>query len=219
MSSLQAEQLEALLEGVAAHSKNAITAIAARGALTESSVKILMCCFNEADIQACVEAVRANSEVLAYQGFDPAVTLKILLEKHEVAARKPAAPGLGIDYTDFNCVMRYCIAIFLTRGTDWGNIKKKSTPELQKIMDHLANNYAIRITNPKEKTAPEPKVITLSRVAASLPHITVTLNESGVGRTLLPKDNYSQECCSVPMLHHCSTLNLRRTLLAGLRIT
>ena len=188
MGSLPADQLEALLSGVAAHSKNAISALAARGALTEKAVKTLISCFNEQDIRACVEAIRANSEILAYQDFDPAVTIKILLEKHEAAIRKEGISDLKLNRTDFNAVMSYCIAIFLTRGTNWENIKRKSTLDLQRIMDYLSNNYAIRTKQSKEKGAPEPKVITLSRIAASLPHITVTLFHAGIGRTLLPED-------------------------------
>ena len=180
MSSLQAEQLEALLKDVAVHSKNAIAAIAARGALTESAVITLKKCFDEQNIKACVDAIASNIEVLAYQGFDPAVTLKVLLEKHEKLLKNSGKPDLGFDHTDFNSVMSYSISIFLTRGTNWGNIKKKSLPMLQKIMDYLANTYSIRTSTPKEKAAPQPNVITLSRIAASLPHITVTLFSAGI---------------------------------------
>ena len=42
----------------------------------------------------------------------------------------------------------------------------------------------------KEKAAPEPKVITLCRIAASHPHITVSLFQGGIRRTLLPEDKY-----------------------------
>ena len=144
MSSLKTEKLEELLQGVAEHSKIAISAIATRGALTESAVLTLKNCFDEMTIKACVDAIKENAEILAYQGFDPAVTLKILLEKHEKVVLKPGSVDLGFDHTDFNNVMSYCISIFLTRGTHWINIKKKSLPALQKVMDHLAATYAIR---------------------------------------------------------------------------
>ena len=164
--------------------------MATKGALTASAVKTLIDCFNEPNIRACVEAIQSNSEILAYQGFDPAITIKILLEKHETAIKKEGITDLKLNRTDFNAVMSYCIAIFLTRGTNWDNIKRKSTLDLQRIMDYLSSNYAIRTKQSKEKGAPEPKVITLSRIAASLPHITVTLFHAGIGRTLLPEDKY-----------------------------
>ena len=187
MNSLRTEKLEELLQDVAMHSKLAVSALTG---MTEGAVKTLIECFDVMAIKACVDAIKENAEILAYQSFDPAVTFKILLEKHEKVVSKPGYVDLGFDHTSFNNVMSYCISIFLTRSTNWLNIKKKSLPALEKIMDHLASTYAIGTFSPKEKAVPEPKVITLSRIAASLSHITITLFDAGIGRTLLPEDKY-----------------------------
>lgn len=193
-----AEEVMALAKEVDKYSVKAFTGIVSRAGISTSAAKILISCFKETTIAECINAISAHMSVFEYQGFDPAVTLRELLTKFEAKKYKgrsslAKAPDSNYKAGDFNTDMSYLISLFLTRGTNWANIKKKSTAELVHIMDHLAALYSIKVTREKNESSPGPRIITLSRIAASLPHITVGLFLKDIGRTLLPMEKYGME--------------------------
>nr|APG79270.1 hypothetical protein [Hubei bunya-like virus 2] len=193
-----AVEINAAATNLTEYAKKCFTHLAKQGGFTADHLQTLAGIFDETSINACVETIKADSEAFVYQGFSPALTLKLLIAAHiKMTEKKSGVPSkevVGFNVSDFNEAMSYAIALFLTRGTNWPNIKKRSTARLVKIMDHLSGTYSIRATKPKpDDGAPEPKVITLARISAALPHITVSLFKSNVGRTLVPEDKYQLE--------------------------
>lgn len=188
-----------LLESVSKHSAGTFQALQSQALMTEAQLGVLSRCFNEVTIEAMVKAIVATKDIFEYQGFSPAVTLKILVAAHltkypdDKTSKKLEEENkrIGFNTQDFNTAMSYAIAIFLTRGTNWDSIKKKSVATLAPLMEHLAGVYRIKTSKPKaSEPAPDPKVITLARISASLPHITATLFSAGIGRVLMSESKY-----------------------------
>nr|DBA44331.1 TPA_asm: nucleocapsid [Cotesiavirus chinense] len=71
--------------------------------------------------------------------------------------------------------MYFLISTFLIRGSSIDKISKKSTEAMVQILDHLTAKYMIAKQKRKAGSALDPKIVTLPRICATFPTLTVDI--------------------------------------------
>ncbi|XP_024884512.1 uncharacterized protein LOC112462764 [Temnothorax curvispinosus] len=145
--------------------------------------------------------LKALQEIVKYQGFDPKVMITLLLKSHERMNEHIRAHPEAIDVVseeikvngktesfEFNSNMSFTSDIeficltFLTRGETFKNISKKSITQCMKI---LKTKYNINTAKRRPGTSLDNKVVTIRRIAASFPIVTVGLFHKGYGKSIV----------------------------------
>lgn len=145
--------------------------------------------------------LKALAEVARYEGFDPRVILASLLASHSRYAREYGAHPEEIElratvggeekvikYSSnepFSHDMQFICLMFITRGAAFDKIMKKSSEMMTQVMALMKAKYSINTVKRKPGSSLDSKTITIPRIAASLPSITVGMFHKGFGRSIV----------------------------------
>lgn len=155
-----------------------------------------------------VPFVKALAEIARYEGFNPRQVIHKLLQKHgeverrvrrdpselescsfevevEVNGERRIKPVTFTNNMKFNEDIQMICLMFITRGAVVDKIEKKSNDSMKKIMRMLKVKYDINTTKRKPGTALDSEVITIPRISASFPNITVGWFHMGFGRSII----------------------------------
>lgn len=143
-------------------------------------------------------------DLIRYEGFDPIVTARNLAALHAkqrllVEADKDnlwemkfkmGSPGAEEEITvtndmEFSSDIRYLCLLFVSRGAAYKKILLKSSDVAKGFLTMLQEKYTISQDRRKPGTAIDSTTITIARVAAAFPTVTMDLYHAGLGRLLV----------------------------------
>lgn len=142
--------------------------------------------------------LKAFAEVMKYEGFNPRQMIKILMEKHartEAAIRKypesveynemntsEGEPVRVSNNMSFNEDIKFLCSAFITRGYKFN---RKYCDFMKRQMALMKIKYDINTAKRRPGQTFDPKIVTISRIAASFPGVTVGLFHKGLGRSIV----------------------------------
>lgn len=151
-----------------------------------------------------IRSLKALREVMKYEGFDPKIIMKKMLEAHTLTHQNILADADSkwsmtievetegvktvVDMSndmEFHVDVQHLCLIFISRGAAYDKIFKKSGKPMQELMSILKEKYGITTIRRQPGTQLDANVITLPRIAATFPTVTVELFHQGLGRTLV----------------------------------
>lgn len=143
-------------------------------------------------------------DLIRYEGFDPIVIARLLANSH---ARQRAViradpsnlwsktirigpPGSEEEIEvnndmEFSSDIRYLCLLFVSRGAAYTKILKKSSAIAQEFLGQLQEKYSISVAKRRAGTTLDSNTITIARMAAAFPTVTLDLYHSGMGRILV----------------------------------
>lgn len=155
-------------------------------------------------LQKDLAFLTALNEVAKYEGFNPREIIKLLLNAHarlaeqiegdaELEEKISADIKVGdvetrFEFSNneaFRTDMQFLCLMFITRGAAYDKIMKKSTKVMKACMGLLKVKYNINTTKRRPGQTVEASMITIPRIAASFPSITVGLFHKGFGRSIV----------------------------------
>lgn len=103
---------------------------------------------------------------------------------------KVGAPGSESVVTvsndmEFRSDVRYLCLLFVSRGAAYAKILKKSSRVAQDFLGQLQEKYGISVEKRRAGTTLDAKTITIARIAAAFPTVTLDLYHAGMGRILV----------------------------------
>nr|QMP82121.1 nucleocapsid protein [Coleopteran phenui-related virus OKIAV264] len=134
----------------------------------------------------------ALSQTLAYQGFDPAVVLEIFYKK---GLAKQDTGEFEIKDSDGQTILTISkkgdfiqdlglfVLLFVTRGTNWTKIKKRTEDQWVAVFDNKVSTYGVLSTMPTGGYKKDD--ITIARLASCVPHWVVYFYHRDIGRKLV----------------------------------
>jgi hypothetical protein len=144
------------------------------------------------------------NEIAKYQGFNPREIIKQLLDLYTTTKEDILADPSGLETIeaeikvgnemqhfrfsnnqDFHQDMQFICMMFITRGAAFDKIMRKSTETMSRVMNLLKVKYNINTTKRRPGTSLDSKTITIPRIAASFPAITVGLFHKNFGRSII----------------------------------
>ena len=139
------------------------------------------------DIDEIVKNFDQIAASFAYQGFEPVKMARLLISRSlsekrtgEVAELWSAKDGFGKD-------MAILIGIYLSRGTNLAKIYKTCIKSVCDFIDIMMVVYSIHMRKAGEKVerrSLDNDTVTLPRIAACFPIITVKMFNEGIGKTI-----------------------------------
>lgn len=143
-------------------------------------------------------------DLMRYEGFDPIViarTLAALHAKQRLLVQadrenlwerkiKMGIPGAEEEITvtndmEFSSDIRYLCLLFVSRGAAYKKILQKSSEMARGFLTMLQEKYTISQDRRKPGTAIDSTTVTIARVAAAFPTVTMDLYHAGLGRLLV----------------------------------
>ncbi|XP_044012223.1 uncharacterized protein LOC122855122 [Aphidius gifuensis] len=94
---------------------------------------------------------------------------------------------------EFADEMNWLIIILLTRGSNVKKIINKSTKALSKVLTYLVYKYNVSTSDNRVELRNSPDTVTLPRVAACFPQVTVNLFYQGIGKAIMEIPSYFGE--------------------------
>jgi len=181
-----------------------LTSLISEQALTDDEARKVFKTLDLATLSAEAGFLKALTEVTRYQGFNPREIIKILLDCHEAVQQEVAADASAIEKVEaqvkiggetkdflftsnmpFHSDMQFICLMFITRGAAFDKILKKSSDAMQTCMNLMKIKYNINTMKRKPGQALDGKTVTIPRIAASFPGITVGLFVQGYGRSIV----------------------------------
>ncbi|KAH0539601.1 hypothetical protein KQX54_006023 [Cotesia glomerata] len=166
----------------------------------EDLLSVLTEFFDPANQERLMKKMENLHEIMQYQGFDPKTMAKILISKHlSFNAKKGEGDQTEIEYQvskdvkkkwnmygPFHDDLCFLIYTFLTGST------------VKNILEHIITKYSIHKATGANKrkagTSLDPKVVTLSRISAAFPTITVSIfNDSEIRYRVPPSTIFESE--------------------------
>ncbi|KAL0107442.1 hypothetical protein PUN28_015780 [Cardiocondyla obscurior] len=154
-------------------------------------------------LEASLAQLRIFNDIAKYEKFNPKDMFMLLLAKHTTMAQTIAAnPNSLVErrlvaildgqeremiFTNnmrFHSDMQYICLMFLTRGAAYEKSLKKSSEAMVFCMQIMKTKYGINTAKRKGGQSLDEKVITIPRIAATFPNITVDLFHKGFGRSI-----------------------------------
>lgn len=177
--------------------------------LTDNEAKKVFRTLDREELQRELPLVKAFQELAKYQGFNPREILKLLVEAHERSENEGGDPD-SIDFEvmvdgqvvkkrftskmPFHQDMEFICLMFVTRGAAFDKIQKKSTEAMVSIMNLLKVKYNINTVKRRPGISLDARTITIPRIAASFPGITVGLFHHGLGRMIVDGSALFPDC-------------------------
>jgi hypothetical protein len=180
-----------------------LTSIVTEQNLNADQARKVFSTLNPDNIERELPYLRALEEVSKYEGFNPREIVRLLVMKHEDYAKRIAGDpasvesvqgevslnGEQIDFSftsnqPFNKDMQFICLMFITRGAAHDKILKKSSNHMKQCMNIMKIKYGINVTVRAPGRPLDSKTITIPRIAASFPSITIGLFHRGFGRTI-----------------------------------
>ncbi|XP_076549063.1 uncharacterized protein LOC143306159 [Osmia lignaria lignaria] len=174
------------------------------------------------------------ASLMQYEGFNPRQMIAVLLRKHkDMAQNIEASPdaltsvsGKVMDrdqgrsilvYTSneaFHRDMRFVCWMFIIRTASFGKIKNMNKKLMVKIIDMLKHKYDINTTKRKPGVSLNSKIITVPRIAACFPTVTVKIFLEEHGRPIFEPsiifgDVQMPRAMLAPMVASCIPYNLK----------
>lgn len=181
-----------------------LTSLISEQALTDVQARKIFQTLDLAVLTKDLPFLKALNEVSRYQGFNPREIIKLLLDYHEHAHQDVLADPTAMETVeaqvrigdqtkdfvftsdmDFHSDMQFICLMFITRGAAFDKILKKSSETMQTCMALLKTKYNINTMRRRPGQALDGKTITIPRIAASFPTITVGLFTKGYGRSIV----------------------------------
>jgi DNA-directed RNA polymerase subunit H (RpoH/RPB5) len=181
-----------------------LTSLISEQALTDDQARTILKTFDLTVLAKDLPYLKVLSEVARYEGFNPREIIRILLDAHtktrtdieidpnnlDVVESQVRVGDAIQDFTftsnmDFHSDMQFICLMFITRGAAFDKIMKKSNSTMQSCMNLLKTKYNINTMKRKPGQALDGKTITIPRIAASFPTITVGLFTKGYGRSIV----------------------------------
>lgn len=181
-----------------------LTSILTEQELTDDEAKKVFETLDLTTLQKDLSFLTALNEVAKYEGFNPREIIKLLLTAHTRLAEQVAAdPELEdtitadisvgdattkFEFTNneaFRTDMQFLCLMFITRGAAYDKIMKKSSKVMKACMNLLKVKYNINTTKRRPGQTVDAGMITIPRIAASFPSITVGLFHRGFGRSIV----------------------------------
>ncbi|XP_044012225.1 uncharacterized protein LOC122855125 [Aphidius gifuensis] len=132
-----------------------------------------------------------------YVRYEPSCMLSVLYKRYtdyesddRVTARLEGGPEFKDNMT-FTQDITFLITILLTKGSDVNKIKNQLTKKFSDILTHLVQKYKIYTSDDRARR--NLYTVTLPRVAACFPQITVNLFHQGFGRAMMEIPSYFGE--------------------------
>lgn len=181
-----------------------LTAMMSEQGISDEEVGQMMHAINLETLAEDLPFAKALVEVTKYEGFNPRVMAAILLASHKSyreKVRNRSLPAEVIEETlkmpqgdfnfrfsndeEFKSDMQFIDIVFLTRGAMFDKIKGKSGESMKRLMDMMKAKYNINTRKRKPGTILDSKTVTIPRIAASFPQVTVGLFHKDLGRCLV----------------------------------
>lgn len=170
--------------------------------LTDSQAKLYFSTLDHTSLDAERPHLEAMSLLCKYQGFSPRDMIQSLLtcweSKH---SQMTAEEKVIFEYSvtingeervftfssdeKFNRDIEFICVMFITRGTAFAKISTKSLPTMVEIFNMLKAKYNVNTTKRTPGKPLDSKIITIPRIAACFPNITVDAFNSGFGRSIV----------------------------------
>ncbi|CAL1685180.1 unnamed protein product [Lasius platythorax] len=170
-----------------------LTSLISEQGLTDAEANKVFKTLDLATLTTDIGFLKALTEVTRYQGFNPREIIKQLLDhaavQQDVLADERSlekvesqvkVDGQVREFTftsnmDFHSDMQFICLMFITRGAAFDKILKKSSKTMETCMNLMKTKYNINTMKRKPDLALDGKTITIPRIAASFPNITVGL--------------------------------------------
>lgn len=169
--------------------------------------------------QSFVTNYKLLAETLSYQGFDPAHILKLFLDKARADKDNsdtfPIVDNQGdtiLTITakgDISQDLALFVLLFVTRGTNWDKIQKKTEDQWVKVFNYKVSKYGILSKKPTGGYTRDS--LTIARLASCVPHWVVFFYHNSVGRFMVDMSLLSQ--ASGQQIPCCMQTNMFATLL------
>lgn len=181
-----------------------LTAMVTEQNSSDEEAKQMLDAINLETLAREIPFARVMVEIAKYEGFNPREMAAILLSSHKAYREKIRNGSLQKETIEeivkigqeekefkfsndeeFRIDIQFIDIVFLTRGAVFDKIKGKSGDAMKRIMDMMKAKYNINTRKRKPGTTLDAKTVTIPRIAASFPQITVELFNSGIGRSLV----------------------------------
>lgn len=179
-----------------------LTAMITELSLTDIEAKSLFETIDSAALDRATDYIKKIEEVSKYEGFNPREMASMLLKMHtthhaevltggdaeEISAEiTVGGASKSFNFTSdmpFGSDIQFICLMFITRGSAFDKIMSKSSEAMKKCMTLLKTKYNINTTKKRPGTTLDSKVVTIPRIAATFPGVTVGLFHRGIGRTI-----------------------------------
>lgn len=202
MANEQADRILAALNETDLGYAAQLASVVAEREMTDDDAKELLSTFRIGDIEANIDFLRKVEKLCKYEGFNPREIAFSLLEKHKATkALVTADPernkrrvigsmsdGSVIEITnnmEFKEDMQFLCLIFITRGSAYDKILRKSNEFVRGVMDMMKGKYGINTAKRGAGRPLDSTTITIPRISASFPALTVDLFDRKIGRPIV----------------------------------
>lgn len=183
-------------------------------------------------------------EVMQYEGFSPRQMIGMLLRSHRQTAediesdpsalecvegvmKGPRGELMNLRYTCnelFHQDIQFICLMFINRGASFDKIRLRSKELMVSVMDLLKQKYNINTAKRKPGATLDSKTITVPRIAACFPTVTVGLFHAGHGRAIFDAtsvfgESHIPRALLSPMMASCVPRALREFRIVLLAIS
>lgn len=171
------------------------------GVGVQDSLKQLL---NDEAIEQERRVLEQMRDLMRYEGFDPIVIARIMAASHAKQRLlvqgdrenlwekkiKIGIPGaeeeiIVTNDMEFSSDIRHLCLLFVSRGAAYKKILQKSSEAAKGFLTMLQEKYTISQDKRKPGTAIDSTTVTIARVAAAFPTVTMDLYHAGLGRLLV----------------------------------
>lgn len=186
-----------------------LTSFLAEMRASQADIEVVLDVINTDSLERDLEIMLAIVEIAKYEGFNPREIMMSLLRlynanKEKLIERPDRLEVFTAQYTteqgerefrftsgeSFTKDMEFLCVMFITRGAAFDKILKKSSKTMAKVMSMLKVKYNINTTKRNPGDTLDAKTITVPRIAASFPNLTIGAFFHGYGRCVFEIHNF-----------------------------
>jgi len=187
-----------------------ITSFMAELVLTRVQAGTIFDTLDRATLERNIELMKAIQHVGKYEGFNPREIVIRLVRRHEEASAQALRDPASVDRIEFpvteddgtvrNVVftsnesftqdMLFICMMFISRGAAFDKIVNKSNRYMQSLMGMIKTKYNINTEKRRPGVTLDSKTITIPRISASFPNLTIGSFINGFGRCVFDIHNF-----------------------------
>lgn len=184
-----------------------LTSVISELNLSDEDAKTYFSTIDSSVMNQDIRFITALSEIARYEGFNPRQMMSMLFKSHKDTATAISQndeafteikTNIEIDgivsefkFTNnmaFMSDMEFICLMFITRGAAYEKIMKKSGDTMENCMKMMRAKYNINVGTRRPGSSLDSKIVTIPRIAATFPNVTINLFHKGFGRLIFDKN-------------------------------